>query len=537
MIAPDRTWYAPGQPVRVIVDDAAVHSIRIHRLHTAAAEIPVDGGIADVGVPTEAGGYGVTGHDRSGACVARTAFDVLADPFERPRYGFVTTMDASAPVEAMLELYRRLHLSLAQFYDWAYRHSTLLPPADDYLDPLGQPRALSVIDGLAGRFAAIGTVPLGYSAVYAIGADEMRDWEPQILRRADGDPYRLGEDFLVLVDPGDEEWLAHYTGQLRDTVARTKLQGFHLDQYGWPKFATTARGRVDVGESFVRMLQAVRDALPDARFMFNNVNDFPTWRTATAPQDASYIEVWPPHETLQDLADLIGRTRSLRPEHPPIMSAYLSCLADDRPGGVEAAKYAMAAIYSSGGTHLLLGEDSNALVDPYYPRNVRLDSAAIDVLVPWYDFLVRYGDLLLEPGLQDVTEFYAGGINEDVVVGDVSCPVSTRAVAGSIWLRVFRLGDGSHVVQLVNLSALDESHWDRAKPTVRIVEGALLKVANGIAPAGAWCASPEQPEMRRMDGRDAGAAIQSDALSAGQEHVAFELPELGVWTLVWLPAA
>ncbi len=535
MILPERTWHQPGQTIRLVVDDPAVQTVRVHRLTTLVAEAPVERGAAVVpALPV--GGYGVTGVDSRAEPLHRTAFDVLDDPFDRPRYGFVTKMDEHAPVDQMLSLFRRLHLSVAQFYDWAYRHSTLLPPSDPYLDPLGQPRSLAVIDRLASRFSDAGTVPLGYSAVYAIGADETPTWSAAVLRREDGEPYRLGEDFLVLVDPGDDEWLAHYTAQLRAVIDGTSLRGFHLDQYGWPKFARTDRGRVDVARSFVHMLEAVRAAVPDARFMFNNVNDFGTRETAGAPQDASYIEVWAPHETLQDLADLAARTRALRPEHPPILSAYLSCFAESQAGGVEAAKCAMAAIYPSGGTHLLLGDDAHALTDPYYPRNAQLEPASLDELVPWYDFLVRYGDLLLAPDVQDVTEFYTGGINEDVVIDAGAHRITTKAAAGSLWVRVFRTGDGSHVVHLVNLRGLDETDWDRVKPSVTPLVGASIKVATGLAAGGAWSATPENPDLRPLVGRDAGTAAQSDALSAGQEHLAFELPPLTRWTLIWLPA-
>lgn len=541
-LIPARTSHTPGHEVQLIVDSPAAHRVRVHHLDRLVAEVAVVDGIARIPAPP-VGGYGATAVDAAGTALARTAFDVLDDPFDRPRYGFVTKMDDAGPLADMSLLYRRLHLSVAQFYDWAYRHSTLLPPAtdhppvDDYLDPLGQPRSLRVIDELAAGFSDIGTVPLGYSAVYAIGSDEVSRWDPQVLRREDGAPYRLGEDFLVLVDPGDPEWLAHYTEQLRAVIDRTRLEGFHLDQYGWPKFARTSRGRVDVAASFVRMLGAVRDAVPEARFMFNNVNDFGTRETAACAQDASYIEVWSPHDTLQDLADLVARTRALRPDHPPIISAYLSCLKSSESGGVEAAHCTMAAVFSSGGTHLLLGDTSNGLTDPYYPRNATLTPQAIDALVPWYDFLVRYGDLLLPAEVTEVTEFYSGGINEDVLVDAGPHRVSTKAAPDSLWVRVFRTGDGSHIVHIVNLLGLDEIGWDHVKPAAVPLEGATLRVATGLAPAGAASASPELPDLVALTGHDAGSAAQSDALSAGQEHVEFPLPPLGRWTLLWLPAA
>jgi dextranase len=534
-LIPERTTHAPGHDVRLRVDTATAHRVLVHHLDRLVADVPVDGGVAVIPAPP-VGGYGATAVDAEGSLVARTAFDVLADPFDRPRYGFVTRMDDSAVLDDLSLLYRRLHLSIAQFYDWAYRHSTLLPPADDYLDPLGQPRSLRVIDEIAGGLSGLGTVPLGYSAVYAIGSDETERWASQLLRREDGEPYRLGDDFLVLVDPGDPQWLAHYTDQLRQVLERTRLKGFHLDQYGWPKYARSGGRRVDVAASFVTMLGAVREATPDARFMFNNVNDFGTRQTARTAQDASYIEVWSPHDTLQDLADLVSRTRALRPDHPPIISAYLSCFADGEAGGVEAAHCAMAAIFAGGGTHLLLGDVSNALTDPYYPRNAHLTPAAVDALVPWYDFLVRYGDLLLPADVTEVTEFYAGGINEDVVITAGEHRVTTQAAPDSLWVRVFRTGDGSHIVHVVNLLGTDEIDWDRTKPPVTRLEGATLTVASGLAPAGAAWATPDDPDLHPLAGRDVGSAAQSDALSAGQEHREFALPPLGRWTLLWIPA-
>ena len=82
----------------------------------------------------------------------------------------------------------------------------------------------------------------------------------------------------------------------------TALRCFHLDQYGWPKFARRSDGaRVDLAESYRVLLDAVRERMPTARFMFNNVNDFPTGLTAQAPQDALYVEPWAPQLTLQSL--------------------------------------------------------------------------------------------------------------------------------------------------------------------------------------------------------------------------------------------
>lgn len=539
IIYPERTWHRPDERVRIVLDGSPGDSwIRVHQGPWVVAETAAQGGIVDLGVFAP-GGYGVTLHTRrdTNEVQASTAFDVLSDAFERPRYGFVAGLDEKVDVESLQRFSRRMHLNLAQFYDWGYRHSRLMPPADDYVDPLGMPRSLTAVNRVADAYREAGTVPLGYSAVYAVGTDEVADWDDSVIRREDGEPYRLGENFLVLVDPGNSRWLAHYTEQLAEVIANTQLQGFHLDQYGWPKFATTRTERVDLTKSFQTMLASVAAGVPDARIMFNNVNDFPTWATANSPQDATYIEVWSPHDTLQDLNDLVLRSRRLRPEHPPIISAYLSCLGNDIDGGVRAARLTMASVFAAGGTHLLLGEDGHALTDPYYPNNSVLPAPAVEQFASWYDFLVRYGDLLLPPGIEDVTEYYTGGINEDVVLdGGLSAP---KAMPGQVWIRVMRLPDGGHVVHLVNLLGLDEIGWDAAKPLQEAVTGLALRLANGLVPAEAWWASPDEnaSPMTALRSEQSLAAAQSDSLSAGQEHLSFALPALRTWGLVWIPAA
>jgi hypothetical protein len=59
--------------------------------------------------------------------------------------------------------------------------------------------------------------------------------------------------------------------------------------------------------------------------------------------------------------------------------------------------------------------------------------------VGWYDFLVRYGDLLLDQTQVDVTESFTGGMNEDLVFsGPDGAIFFTQARAGTIWTRVVR---------------------------------------------------------------------------------------------------
>jgi dextranase len=529
-LIPGKATYAPGERVVIELSLPAPSdgTIVVTRLNEIVRTVPVAAlaTLADLG-SFDRGGYGV----RIGS--ETTAFDVLDDPFERPRYGFVVNLADGVDVPAVSRFFRRLHLNLAQFYDWAYRHSQLMPPSSRYVDPLGQERDLGTVDRMADGLAEGGTVPLGYSAVYAIGSSEVEDWRDSLLLRSDGNPYRLGEDFLVLVDPAEPRWLEHYLAQLEQALKGTRLRGFHLDQYGWPKFATRGDGaRIDLSASFVALLEAVRDRMPGARFMFNNVNDFPTLATASAPQDATYIEVWAPHTELQDLATLATSARAARPEHPPILSAYLSCYPEDEVRADHAAGLVMATAFSHGAIQLLLGETGHALIDPYYPRNHPLAEDSIDFLAAWYDFAVRYGDLLFDPAAKDVTGSFTGGINDDVVL--TGADFSTKADAGTVWTHVVRTPLGL-VIHLVNLVAQTETAWDAGKNPTAPAEGVSLALAFAREGATVWFASVEEPDLVELQPVGTSASAQTDALSAGGSSTVFSLPALPTYSIVFVP--
>lgn len=536
-LIPERANYAPDSDVvlELSAPAPADGSMVVTRLQEVIRTVPVANGATRVNLGGfDRGGYGVRFGEHRGA------FDVLASSFERPRYGFVVTLTDDVDVEAVTRNFRRLHLNLAQFYDWGYRHSQLMPPNDHYVDPLGQERDLQVVNRMARSLEGAGIVPLGYSAVYAIGSSEALEWPNSLILRADGEPYRLGEDFLVLVDPAEPRWLEHYLGQLEQVIEGTELRGFHLDQYGWPKFATRSDGvRIDLAESFVTLLAAVREHLPAARFMFNNVNDFPTWATATSPQDATYIEVWEPHSTLQDLAALAVSARAARPEHPPILSAYLSCYGEDEARANNAAGLVMATAFSHGASHLLLGESGNALTDPYYPRNHRLRPESLDYFATWYDFAVRYGDLLFDPAAQDVTESFTGGINEDVVFESAranGAEFSTKAMPGTIWTRVVRTPLGL-VIHLINLVGQTETVWDAGKADPLPQSGITVSLAMVGPDARLHFATVDSPDMVELSADGMAAARQENSLSAGQTSVSFSVPEFGEWAVLYLPAA
>ncbi len=522
MLLPTKACFAPGEPVTIeLPRDVAAGRLTAHHLGTPVAEVEVAAGQPAATLPAlPEGGYGVELRPGDGT-VAHTAVEVLTDAFQRLRYGFVASYPPGREVAEVLRHFRRLHLTGVQFYDWAYRHADLVGPEPEWTDPLGQPGSLATVRELSAGFTGIGTAPIGYAAVYGVGKQEWPRWEHAALLRSDGTVHDLG-GFLSIVDPSDPAWLAHFRADLRRAVAAGGFAGFHLDQYGYPRRAARPDGvTVDLAAAFDTLIRAVREELPDARLIFNNVNDFPVWATTSSPQDATYTEVWQPHDNLADLAAVATRSRTLAPARPAVVAAYQTVFDTLAPEAAElTTKFTMATLFSHGATQLLCGESGHVLVDPYYVRNHAAAPSTLDMLARWYDLLVAAGDILLAPGLPDVTRSVVGELNGEV---DVLAPVrvSRHAEPGVVWRRVVDAPQGT-VVHLINLVGQVETGWDTAKVPAPAVADLTLRVRR----VGA-----RLPRIRVAD-PDRGPCFRQLPVSVDGEHAVAALPPLGVWQIV-----
>ncbi len=518
-LLPRRAHYAPGDEIVVEVRGARSGTVTVWGLGDEVARSEYAGGDIRL-APLPAGGYGVELETAEG--VLRTAVIVGVEP--RMRYGFAVDFRPDRDPAGLVDTVRRLHLTDIQFYDWAYRHADLLGGGERYDDALGQPVALDTVRALVRAIRDAGARSLGYAAVYAVGPEEWQAWEHDALLTATGKPYGLG-DFLFLVDPAAPDWQASFTGQLAAAVETVGFDGFHLDQYGYPKRASRPDGRaVDVEESFVDIIRSVREAVPSATLVFNNVNDFPTWRTASSPQQAIYVEVWHPHDSLDALARVVTRARAAGGTLPVVVAAYQH-VYDSVPAEVadRSTALTMAALFSHGATQLLAGEGDRILVDPYYVRNHEVEESTARLLTRWYDFLVEHDALLLDPDIVEVTGSLAGDYNGDCDVRFSDAALAETATAGTIWRRITRTRDGL-VVHLINLLAQADTAWDapRAEQS-RPGAGTLRFRLDGPGSARVRVADPDG--SRRLV--DVPVTRDGDVATA-------ELPDFGTWQLVYI---
>jgi dextranase len=465
-LLPTRTTYRAGENVLVEARQlATTDAVSVWHLGELVGEHSVAPGtcIVDLG-PLSVGGYTV--ELASGR--ARTAAEVVTETRSVLRYGFVVDYSPDRDLAGVQDNLRRLHLTGVQFYDWAYRHADLLGGGESYTDALDQPVSLATVRSLIQACHEVGSEALGYAAVYAVGPEEWPKWEHDALLTATGVPYALG-DFLFVLDPASPDWLDHFRADLAAATRQVGFDGFHLDQYGYPKRAYRPDGTdVDVAQSFTSLIAGVRNELPEARLVFNNVNDFPTWATGDAPQDAVYVEVWPPHIGYQHLAQVSTRARAAAVGKPVVIAAYQHVYDQMQPGDTRRADTAtaltMATLFSHGATHLLCGEADRILVDPYYVRNHTTGTRTAELLARWYDFSVAHAELLFPAGINDVTGSFAGTYNDDIDITYADTATDHIARAGTVWRRITETTDNAgvsrYVMHLINLTGQDDTEWD-----------------------------------------------------------------------------
>lgn len=522
-LLPTRTSYRPDQVVEIEVRSlGAPGTLSVVHLGDVVREVAVSGpGTVELGT-LPSGGYGVELGE------ARTALEVVADARAVLRYGFVVDYRPSRDLGAVQDNLRRLHLTCVQFYDWAYRHADLMGGGEQYDDALGQPVSLATVRALIGACHEVGSDALGYAAVYAVGPQEWAKWEHDALLTATGTPYALG-DFLFVLDPAAEDWLDHLRGDLAAATEGVGFDGFHLDQYGYPKRAHRPDGaHIDVAQSFCTMIEGVRAELPGSRLVFNNVNDFPTWTSAHAPQDAVYIEVWKPQVGLEHLAQTVTRARRESGGKPVVIAAYQH-VYDTAPAVSAdlATRFTMATLFSHGATHLLAGEADRILVDPYYVRNHEVETSTADLLHRWYDFAVAHSEVLFDPAIVEVTSSFASDYNDDIEISYAATAVDHMAAAGTIWRRVTELPDGSYAVHLVNLTDQDDTCWDAARRAPGDPGAGTLRIRRiGV----------DLPRVRWAD-PDAGGRLVDLEVTVDGDHVVAEVPAPQVWQLIVIDPA
>ncbi|HEY3991708.1 MAG TPA: glycoside hydrolase family 66 protein, partial [Ktedonobacteraceae bacterium] len=397
----DRAVYRPGELANLclLVHNRAEHPLLLllrvtlswldQEMTTQSQRFEIQPGEQRMMLPLELPvesfrGYGVdlTLYDEDDQPWVRksTALDVLENWTQAPRYGFLSDFaPGNHNAEEICACLARYHVNLAQFYDWMWRHYSLMPPEEEFSDALNRRLSLQVVREKVAACRAQGIAAIGYAAVYGAEPDYALKHPAELLYDAAGEPYSLEKLFYIMNIHADNPWRAQILTEMERAVREVPFDGLHLDQYGFPREnafgPAPERIAYDLAEDFPVFVQearkAARQALPDARVIFNLVENWPLQTIAPITPDATYIEVWPPYTSYYDLQQLILGARRLAPEKQVILAAYLAPLQNAQGDNLQmaeaATRLASAAIWANGGFHLLMGERDGALCHAYYP--------------------------------------------------------------------------------------------------------------------------------------------------------------------------
>lgn len=538
---PDRAFYRPGEQVRLIVHlasaldkpvwvwVAASITFLASEITRIKREIALRPGEQTVDLvwlpPTESPkGYGVDLQllDDRGMVLdtAATACDVLECWTQAPRYGFLTDFSPGrADITKMMEWFTRYHINGLQFYDWMYRHEDLLTDEEPYRDPLGRLLSRRTVEALINAAHRHNIAAMAYTAIYGASVPFYRMHPDWALRKANGEPFPFGESFLYIMDPSpDSPWTQHLMGEFAEVMRETGFDGIHIDQYGDPKSGFGAQNKpVDLAEiipTFIQLTKAKAAAVhSDATVVFNAVNNWPIETVALANQDFVYIEVWPPNTLYQDLWKIIVNAQQLSKGKAVVLAAYIE------PTRHRNVRLTDAVIFASGGWHIELGEQRGILADPYFPKYKPIGDALATVLRRYYDFAVRYENVLAL-GTWDTTDERARKVTIEGVNTDPD------QVSEKVWI-ITRQGEGFETISLINLLDISNPEWNGlllADPTplgnLRVCYQTEQEVKR------VWLASPDFANPQAMD-LDFKPARDSQG-----NYIEFTVPRLEYWDLI-----
>ncbi|NLV59699.1 MAG: hypothetical protein GXY67_13170 [Clostridiales bacterium] len=402
------------------------------------------------------------------------------------RYGFLS--DFQAEDDSDVECMAKYHIDRVQFYDWSYRHDSLVAPKEEYTDMMGKRNNLSVIRQKIHACRERGMLTMAYGAVYAASRgfwEEHRSWG---LYSVQNKPMVFIGTFYYM--DIESPWREHLFGQYLNAMKKVGFDGIHMDTYGEPKYALTSTGELRELEKGLPALirdadRTIKSEGYEPHLIFNNVSTWPVDATMMEPQDAVYMELWPPMDRYRHLREAVHRAE---PSGKPIvLAAYPAAFRTDTP---ERALYGELflsfAIALFGATQLFLGEKDAVVTQGYYADYTLLEPWQADKIKAYQDFFVRFQGLLFDRSLKDISLTHCGGDNREYTC---DTPYSLEGEADRLWLTL-REGNGRKLIGLINLWGNDD-FWNTGKEKPKPLTDIVLRILTVMPVDAVWFATPD----------------------------------------------
>jgi len=419
-----------------------------------------------------------------------------------------------------------------------YRHHDLIPPQSNFIDSMGRSLSLSVVKQKIEYAHKYGMRAMAYGAVYA-SEIEFYDKNKELAIFQNNGKVLGFIDFIYMMDINREsKWHDHIIKEFEKAVD-FGFDGIHMDQYGFPKEAWVKPFDKlklrHLRNDFPKLIEDTRKYIEgngkEVDLIFNAVNNWPIDTVANTSQDCVYIEVWPPNDTFEDLNRLILNAKRYAPQKQVILSAYLKGFLNKQAVAQREAEngalLTMATIFSSGGFHLLLGEKHGVLTEAYYPTYATIISEEFKSRIrSYYDFIVRYEELLYSFDIVDNTLFLTGGINGEYVFKGAE--FSPKAIQGKVWTQV-KEKTGAKIIQLVNFNEADNMNWVDGKTNLPTIVNDIEVTALVVEDVkGVFLASPDFGMCNSIE-------LKYTTVNHGQGNaIQFIVPELKVWNMIYI---
>ncbi len=542
---PEKAQYITGESVRIIAQlntfsqEDGIAELKIYHLNRFIASFQMSVQevmsfeIGEFHQPFEGFGAQLSIlHNGVETAFAATAFDVVARHSQMIRYGFLSDFGSEENECADVETLRKYHINMVQYYDWSYRHDHLVSSESKYSDMMGRQVDLETVKTKIAACRQYGMKSLGYGAVYAASGtfyEKHPDWA---LYTAAGEPFVFINTFYLMNIAEDSPWHSHIVNEYAKAVSQVGFDGIHMDTYGFPKTAfSSTKERIRLDEEYPHLIEDTKKKLNQIRkdnyLIFNNVGNWPVQSVADTEQDAIYIEVWKPYAQYCHIKQIILEAeRACRNKKQVILAAYLAPFRTDTPErALNAALLLTAAIASNGATHLLLGEKNGVLTQGYYVDHSVMTEQQSMCLRNYYDFLVRYAELLYDKSLKDVSFTHIGWDNTEY--GCLTHPWSPDGKADALWLTI-RENEKFKCINIINLFGCENDVWNQGKNTPVSQREVAFEVQVDRKVGGIFFASPDR-------GNSASQHLNyrmKDTARGIKVH--FMVPYVDYWSMVYI---
>ena len=434
----------------------------------------------------------------------------------------------------LLKKLNRYHLNGLQFYDWHNKHHQPLPinaglPASSWRDIINRNIYFSTVERYIVSAHKRNMKAMFYNLIYGVWNDAEKDGIKQdwyVYR----DNRHISRDFhelpappflsnIYLLDPSNISWQIYLAAENAKVYEYLRFDGFHMDQLGDRGERYTYNGRsLDLAQTYKLFIEAMKKDMPEKNLVMNAVNQYGQQGIAQSSSDFLYTEVWAPHDSYNDLANIIQANNAYSGNlKSTVLAAYMNYELADKPGYFNTPGVLMtnAVIFAFGGAHLELGE--HMLGKEYFPNNnLAMMPDLQSALVDYYDFLVAYQNLLRDGGV-----FNLSGVSSL----DRKLPIENWPVKQGATAVVSKEVNNTQVIHLINFKDSPTLKWqdNQAAQTIpAMVKNAQLAVSCRKPVRKVWVASPDV----------AGGVSRSLNFEQLEGLVVLTLPELKYWSML-----